>query len=231
MNHYDSKKRNIVVIICPGCFMCKDAKSFVGISERLFKKYDVMTMDFRGHGRSTGLFTFTAKEYHDLKVVVDFARKQYQVIGIVGFSLGAATALIYASKYKNINSIIAVSAPADFDKIENHFWDKDAVISAIERFEIGKAPCIRPGNLFLKKIKPIEVIDNVGPVPILFIAGRRDPIVYPWHNRKLYNKANKPKSVVYFDDGFHAEELYIKSKLKFLSVCNDWFAKTLSEQK
>lgn len=227
VNHFDSHKKRPVIIICPGCFMTKDAKPFKSMSEDLYENFDVIAMDFRGHGKSNGLFTFTAREFEDLKTVVDYAKEKYSRIGILAFSLGAATAIIYASIYKNIDSIITVSAPADFHKIENHFLKKEMLLSAFEKFEWGKNPNIRPGNLFAKKIKPVNVIDKINHIPILFITGDNDRIIYSWHSEELYRKALCPKKILKFKDGLHSEDIYRKMKKEFLSDCNSWFKKTL----
>jgi len=228
VNHYDSLKRRAVVIICPGCFMCKDAKPFQDISEDLFDYFDVITMDFRGHGRSTGLFTFTAREPNDLRCVVKFAKARYSKVAVIGFSLGGATAIIDAADYKDIQGLITVSAPTDFQKIENNFLKKEAIIPAIEKFKFGKSPNIRPGNLLLKKTKPIDVVQDISPIPIVFIAGSQDPIIYPRHAETLYEKAKEPRSIEIFENGLHAEELYLKSRDRFLEICKGYLDKMFS---
>lgn len=223
LTHYSSNNRDIVFVICPGCFMCKEAKPFSDMAEAFFEHFDVIAMDFRGHGQSGGLFTFSAKEHLDLKVVIDYAKKKYAHIILLGFSLGAATAIIYAAKYRGVDGVIAVSAPTDFEKIENHFLKKEAVIPAMQKFEFGKSPTLRPGNIALKKIKPVDVVSGISPVPILFLSGRQDPIIHHWHAEKLFECAREPKELTVFPDGSHAEELYRKSKKKFLDTCIDWY--------
>ena len=56
-NNYDE-----VVIVAHGWFMTKDSKAFRHISEEFYKYFDVITLDFRGHGKSSGFYTFTSKE-------------------------------------------------------------------------------------------------------------------------------------------------------------------------
>lgn len=223
LNQHQSNNRDTVLIICPGCFMCKDAKPFAQMAKDFSGHFDVISMDFRGHGQSSGLFTFTAKEHIDLKAVFEYARKKYPRVVLMGFSLGAATAIIYTAKHKGISGVIAVSAPSDFDKIENHFLKKEAVIPAMEKFELGKSPTLRPGNIALKKVKPIDVVSGISPTPILFLSGRKDPIIHHWHTEKLFEHAREPKKLIVFQDGLHAEELYRKSKRKFIDTCMEWY--------
>ncbi len=223
VNHYESGVRESVVIICPGCFICKDAKPFRMMSEDFYKVYDVITMDFRGHGRSSGLFTFTAREYNDLRSVVVYAKNFYKRIGILGFSLGAASAIIYTAKFKDVDSLIAVAPPVSFRKIENHFWKKNTLIAAIKKYELWKNPSIRPGNIFLKKDNPIDLVGDISPIPFLVITGTDDTIIYPWHCIELNKWSGEPKKMFIFDKGLHAEQLYLKQCEIFMGVCKDWF--------
>ena len=228
INHYRGLNRESVVLICPGCFMSKDASPFLELSDIFFKDYDVIAMDFRGHGRSTGLFTFTAEEPKDVCAVVKFAKNIYPKIGIIGFSLGGATSIIYVADKKDVHSVIVVSGPVDFSKVENHFLKKEAVIPAMKKFEFGKSFNIRPGNIFLEKKKPVDIVDRISPIPILFISGTKDPIVHPWHAQKLYARAKEPKAIEVFDQGLHAEDIYLENKDKFETVCKRWFDSTLA---
>ena len=201
--------------------MTKDSKYFKGMAEDFIGSTDVITMDFRGHGRSSGMYTFSAKEVADLKAVVDYAKARYHQVNLLGFSLGAAISIIYTAEYKNINNIICVSAPADFDKIENRSYKKEAFIPTMQKLELKRWVSVRPGSPFLKKVKPIDVVQGIN-VPVLFIAGGEDPTVYPWHTKALYDKAHSPKAYELFKDDFHAEDLYIRSRERFLKVCGQW---------
>ncbi len=221
LNHY-SNNHDEVVIIMPGWCMTKDSEAFVRISEFFAKSYDVICMDFRGHGKSGGMYTFTSLELMDVDAVVRYARKKnYEKIYLAGFSLGAAMAVIYGSKSIFIDKIIAVSAPADFDKIENKMWKKEAWGETFRKFEIDRFISIRPYPVFLKKIKPIEVVDKIK-APILFIAGENDPTVYSWHTKALYDKAICTKQYKEYKDGCHAEDLFLHFEDDFSALCMNW---------
>ena len=116
-----------VVILAHGFFNNKDAYLFREIAKKIAVHYDVVAFDFRGHGKSSGLFTWTSKECADLKAVIDYVKTcGYISIGLMGFSLGAAISLLETAKNPDINTVIAVSAPYDFWKIDYHFWKPDA---------------------------------------------------------------------------------------------------------
>ncbi len=215
-NGFDS-----VVIIAPGWFMTKDSKSFREISD-IFKEYsDVLAMDFRGHGRSKGFYTFTSKEINDISTVIEYAKQHYRKIYLMGFSLGAALVLIAGSKFDYIDKIIAISAPTCFSKIENKVWKKEAWIPTLQKCELKRWVSIRPSIINRKKINPIDIIDKVK-CPTLFMAGEKDPTVCAWHTEALYNKAICPKKYELFEKCCHAEDLFLQNRERFIKTCIDW---------
>ena len=221
VNYYADSKAG-VVIVAPGWCMTKDSDAFCRISEMFAKNFDVISFDFRGHGKSDGFYTFTSKELMDMDCVVRFARKNnYKKIYLAGFSLGAAISLIYASKSRFITKVIAVSAPSDFDKIENEMWKKEAWGETFKKFEAERFASIRPYPIPLKKIKPIDVVEKIK-VPTLFIAGEKDPTVHAWHTKKLFDKAICMKKYKEYKNGCHAEDLFLHFEEDFSKLCFEW---------
>lgn len=223
--NYYSNGHDEIVIVAPGWCMTKDSNAFCEISEMFAKNFDVISFDFRGHGKSGGMFTFTAKELMDIDAVIRFVRKsKYKKIFLAGFSLGAAMSIIYASKSRYIDKVIAVSAPTEFDKIENQMWKKEAWGETFKKFELDRFASIRPYPIPLKKINPIDVVGKIK-VPTLFIAGEKDPTVHPWHTKNLYEKATCPKEYKEYKDGCHAEDLFLHYQEDFSKLCTDWLLK------
>ena len=221
INYYQNGYEE-VVIVAPGWCMTKDSNAFVRISELFAQYFDVISFDFRGHGKSGGMFTFTSRELMDMDSVVRFAKKnKYKKIYLAGFSLGAAISIIYASKCRFINKVIAVSAPSDFDKIENQMWKKEAWGETFKKFELRRFFSIRPYPIILAKRKPIDVVDKIK-IPILFMAGEKDPTVHPWHTKALYEKAICSKKYYEFKDGCHAEDLFLHFEDEFTKLCLEW---------
>jgi pimeloyl-ACP methyl ester carboxylesterase len=183
------------IIIAHGFYNNKDTFLFKGIVQALSKEYDVIVFDFRGHGKSSGRFSWTALEQKDLQAVIAYAKENhYTKIGVIGFSFGAATALIEASIHHNIDSLIAVSAPADSGRINYHFWEKDMWKDLELNLGIkGRGKGFRPGNPFLKKIRPIDIVDKILTTPVLFIHGENDERIPVSEGKKLYDAAGNPK--------------------------------------
>lgn len=221
INHYKTK-HDEVLIIAHGWFMTKDSRYFTDMSDSFSQNFDVITMDFRGHGKSSGFYTFTSKETMDLKAVVDYAKEQnYRKIYLIGFSLGGALVLIHSALEKNVDKVIAVSAPYNFKRIENQMWKKEAWSHSFRKFEFIRWITVRPSLIIQKKISPINIVDKIE-VPTFFIAGEHDKTVYPWHTESLYKKAKCKKHFELFKDCCHAEDLFYQEREKFMNLCNNW---------
>jgi alpha-beta hydrolase superfamily lysophospholipase len=222
-----------VVIIAHGFYTNKDTVLFRKITDAFSKEYDAIVFDFRGHGKSSDVFTWTALEQKDLQAVIAYAKENhYTKIGVIGFSLGAAIALIEASSHHNIDSVIAVSSPADLRSINYHFWERDMWRDLMLNFGAkGRGKGIRPGSLSLQKIRPIDIIDKISPTPILFLHGEKDWLIKPGHSQRLFDKANSPKALTIIKGGGHAERIFDLFPEKFMKICLDRFTETLKEAK
>ncbi len=221
INHYRNNFEE-VLIICPGWFMTKDSRAFREMSIEFSKYMDVLAMDFRGHGKSSGFYTFMSKETRDLSTVVNFAKEHYKNVYLLGFSLGGGLVLTYSALEGNIDKVIAISAPADFYKIENRMWRPEAWIPTLfKKFEPERWLSVRPEPLLRKKLKPVDIVDKIT-CPVLFIAGKKDPTVFEWHTRALFERAVCPKHYELFENGRHAEDLFMDEKDRFMNICLEW---------
>lgn len=228
VDRYGDAGRRSALVICPGFFKSKQTATFQRLARALADggAYDALCMDFRGHGSSGGRYCFSAKEGADLEAVLAFARARYAHLGLLGFSLGAAIAINTASRHpEGIRSLIAVSAPCVFGEIEFKWWTPEAIRRGIQGLEPG-AGC-RPGNLFLKKDRPVERVAQLSPIPALFIHGTGDVIVDARHSRHLYAAASEPKRLELINGGSHAEALFRDEPQRFLGLVTGWLAKTL----
>ena len=226
LDHYRHQHKKLV-IIAHGFFNSKSSVLLQQLAWDLLENYDVAVLDFRGHGQSPGLFYWTTKEYLDLEAVIDLMAPQYEAIGLIGFSLGAATSIITASRSEKIKSLIAISPPTEFEKIEYHFWeldpDHDIFYNLVGEGRYGKG--VRPGPFWLKKDKPIVCVEKVK-APILFIHGTKDWLIKPNHSSELFKAAKSKKSLVMIEGGPHAEYLLLKNKAETLEPIRKWLRET-----
>jgi pimeloyl-ACP methyl ester carboxylesterase len=218
-----------VVIIAHGFYNSKDAIILQNLAKSLLDDYDVFMFDFSGHGKSSGLYTWTSHEDKDLKTALDFLKNKYTKKGLIAFSLGGSVSINILSKYQLTDSLICISVPSEFNKIDYQFWKLDwkgdLIYTLFTREgRIGRG--FRPGPFWLKKEKPL---DNVGKIkiPILYIHGEKDWVVKPWHSKVLYEKTNSRKKLVYIKNGTHAEYLIRDNPKELIGLIKEWFSETL----
>lgn len=229
--HYADPRPEVVVIV-HGFYNNKDTLLFSSLAERFAEHYDVISFDLRGHGESSGFFSWTSFEERDLRAVIDYATGYgYEKIGVIGFSLGAAVSIIEGSINPAIDGVIAVSPPADFWQIDYHFWEKEMLADFLLNLgEKGKGKMIRPGNPFMDKTPPINVIEKIAPRPILLIHGEKDWLIDPHHSRDLFDRAKEPKEIALIAEAGHAEKIFDARPREFMALCLNWFKKMFTDQ-
>jgi pimeloyl-ACP methyl ester carboxylesterase len=197
--------------------------------ELLSLTYDVIIFDFRGHGKSGGRYTWSAKEPLDLDVILNYARScGYKHIGIVAFSLGAATAVNVASKNDDIGSMVLVSCPSKINMIDFNFWEPGMFSDLKEDMKCGwKGKGARTGNIFLHKNDPIDIIGSIKNTPMLFIHGDHDWVIKERHSKALYGAARGEKRLEIVKGGLHAERLIQADPEGMKKLILNWFFKTL----
>jgi len=147
---------------------------------------------------------------------------------VIGFSLGAAIAIIEGAKNPQIDSVVSVGGCCDFWKIDYHFWEKEAATDMKIVFgPKGEGRTIRPGNPFEEKVKPTDVIAQISPRPVHMIHGEDDWLIKPYHSEELYAAAKEPKRLTLVPGEGHADTIYDRAPKVFEKVCLDWFRETL----
>ncbi len=107
-----AKSDKKAVIVCHGAGRSKNTMSIVQTCSILATRYDVFTFDFRGHMESGGIFRANGDTEHDLNAMIKHVQQLgYEHIAVIGWSVGATTALLAAANGAPIDAIIAGSPP------------------------------------------------------------------------------------------------------------------------
>lgn len=230
--HHYKAGHNKAILIAHGFYNSKASTELEKLRDALLTSYDVFAFDFRGHGESSGLFSWTTHEGKDLKAALDHLKGRYEKIGLIAFSLGGSISINVLSETSLAHSLVCVSAPCDFNRIDYKFWElslKDDLIYTLFAKEGRKGKGVRPGAFWLKKKKPIDSVGEIK-IPIFYIHGTRDWVIKPWHSRALYDKTHSIKKLVEIENGPHAEFLMKGNSQKFIGEIKSWFEKTLKEE-
>lgn len=135
-----------LIILCHGLNSSKDVDLLVNLANSLAKSgLSVFRFDFSGNGESEGEFQFGnySKETEDLHaVVLHWMQKGRVVKAILGHSKGGSTILLYASKFKEVHTIVNASGRLDLKEGLDNILGADF----LEKIEAG----------------PLDVKDNSG---------------------------------------------------------------------
>jgi pimeloyl-ACP methyl ester carboxylesterase len=172
--------------------------------------FGVLSVDFRGHGRSGGLGTAGVEEIHDVAAAVGWLREAgYEWVAVVGWSMGGTAVLRHAGLGGDADAVVSVSAPG--------LW-----------FERGTRPMrlvhwmfeSRTGRLATRVLRrtrisaeawtdttpesPAEVVGAIAPRPLLIVHGDADHYFPRRHVDAL--AAAAPTADVWIEPGMgHAE--------------------------
>jgi len=125
--------------------------------------------------------------------------------------------------------VIAVSPPVDIKTINFHFWEKDMWKDLVLNLgDKGRGKGVRMGSLSLQKMRPIDIVSKVSPVPVLFMHGEKDWLIKPEHSRRLFDMAKEPKALSIIKDGGHAERIFDEFPEQFMEICLNRFRETLN---
>ncbi|MBC2580457.1 alpha/beta hydrolase [Clostridium sp. DJ247] len=184
--------------------------------------YNVFIFDFRGHGEYAGKngVTIGYNEQQDLLGAIDFIKSKnpYGEIGLVGFSMGAATILSVLDKTKDISFAIADSPFSDLKEYLNSnmaFW------TGLPNFPFSPLVLANFKLIYgvdFNKVSPVISVAKTN-VPILIIHSKKDKAIpYKESVKIASNFKNQESKLVSFPGSPHigSYKLYEKQYVNML---------------
>ncbi len=187
------------IIICHGVGANKS--DFTELAAALARRgFFVLLFDFRAHGGSGGGRTSLGfHEQKDVAAAMNVLKGRQAIdpkrIGIYGFSMGGATAILTAAKSHAFAAVVADSA---FTSL------RDQAQTAVTRFyHLPSFPFVNLAVLgyelyfqtSVNNISPVSAIGSLSPTPVLIIAGEGDKLIPAGNGRALYSAARDPKEL------------------------------------
>lgn len=190
--------------------------------------YSVLLFDFQGHGESAGSkITFGYLESRDATAAVNFIREKFpgEKIGVIGVSLGAASALL-AEPPLPVNALVLESSyPTIYQAVEDRMVIRFGFLG---RLATPLLTCqLHPRLGFgLDDLKPIEHAGRIL-VPKFFIAGTEDRDTTLPESQALFAAAAEPKQLWLVKGAAHVDMLSF-AKLEYESQILGFLAKNLN---
>lgn len=163
-------------------------------------RISVFMFDFRGHGRSGGeRVSLGPLERSDLLGAIDhLALRGFDRVGVLGFSMGGAVAILTAPLDERIAAVIS---DGGFARIEEAMvgWARHiARLPAWLARPLARAVLTAAGwrlGLRLAEYDPVRWIGRISPRPVLLIHGDLDPYVTVEGVEALYQAAAEPRDL------------------------------------
>ncbi|MEJ8545905.1 alpha/beta hydrolase [Brevibacillus borstelensis] len=187
--------------------------------------YNVLLFDFRNSGESSpALTTIGLREQQDLLGAIDYlkATRPEQKIGLIGFSMGAATSLMVGGMDERVETIIADSP---FYSLQEYLEENLPQWTGLPRYPFNwliltLSPLMLQANP--RDVVPYEAVKQAGK-PILFIHGTKDTTVPSSNSEQLYQLATHEASRLWLVPGTghvrsypHDPETYVSHVIDFL---------------
>ncbi|UVI28985.1 alpha/beta hydrolase [Paenibacillus spongiae] len=172
--------------------------------------FHVLAYDHRRHGLSGGpSTTYGYYEKHDLKACIDWALERYGPdckIGVLGESMGAATALQHAAIDRRAAFYIVDCPYSDLTAQLKYRLKKDFHMPPVPLMQLaGLFVWMRTGMKF-KQVSPIRDVSGVD-TPILFIHGDADDYIPMEMTLQLHEAKPGFKRLYLMPGADHAQSL------------------------
>lgn len=195
-----------------------DALYEEGISSILF--------DFRGSGESDdGTTSLGYYEKDDLLGAIDYAKQQgYRRIGLVGFSMGASTALDVAPHVPEVRAVIADSPYTDLNLyLQEHLPNLHAMpdLFFLPKLILWEMKVLT--GIDARTVQPIRAIGQMQSKAVYLIHAEGDDVIPATESRMLQHASSAPNTVLWVSPSrdhvgtFNADpNKYLKRTVVFL---------------
>jgi fermentation-respiration switch protein FrsA (DUF1100 family) len=181
----------------------------VGIGAALWRRgANVLLFDHRGRGSSEGKsISLGHFESIDISAGIRYAisRAAGVPIGLIGYSMGGAVALISASRDERVGAVVA----------DSPFASERELVRALLRKQI--CPLCSPVAALSERllpydpaeVDPLKEVAKIAPRACLFIHGLRDRTCEPEDSVRLYEAAEDPKGLWLLEGAGHCDAYFL----------------------
>jgi pimeloyl-ACP methyl ester carboxylesterase len=217
-----------LLVLAPGFWRVRLAPANLFLANHYLRRgYDVVVLDFRGHGDSGGAYTFGAAEPLDLHAVLEDLvgeKRPYRRFALLGLSLGGSIAALTLQRFPHLpgRALAMVSSPADLFGVRPRIW-KPGVFRQVHLRQLLQMPRLAARKLLARRPLVVEAVSRLT-LPKLVVTAEGDWLVDPSHGRLLTGAAAPPVEYVHLrlPGSLHADALIRFMPLSLLRVLDRW---------
>jgi dipeptidyl aminopeptidase/acylaminoacyl peptidase len=170
--------------------------------------YNVLAIDLRHPRQDPAIIsTMGYHEKKDVTAALNYLvdKKNINSIGVMGFSMGAATSIIVMAKDSRIKAGVFSGSYANSMDV---LAEQAKVLYGLPRYPL--MPMVAKffawrGDLEIDEINPEKYIANISPRPVYIMHGTADKTVDFKHGQRLFSAANEPKQFWQAEGGEHTK--------------------------
>jgi fermentation-respiration switch protein FrsA (DUF1100 family) len=218
------------IIVCPG--YRGQRSDVLGTCAQLWRAgHNVLGFEYYGHGTVVGKpITLGYREINDFLGAVAYAKQRAPQarIGAVGYSMGAAMAIMGSVRTDAVEAIVADSSFATHrSAVEYGVWRTLHLPFVIFDWTTDLLLWLRAGYHF-HQVEPIRDIGKLSPRPILLIQGLKDTVVNPRDATLLYEAAGEPKELWVLPEADHCGAYFV-DRAVYVKKLVDFFEQNLKQ--
>lgn len=180
----------------------------VGVAAALWRRgANVLLFDHRGRGSSEGeLVSLGHFETIDALAAIGYAlsRAPRVPLGLIGYSMGAAVAVMAAARDERVGAVVADSPFASERKMVRLLLRKR--IGPLHRPIAALTECLLPYDPGV--VAPLREVTKIAPRACLFIHGMLDRTCDPRGSVRLYEAAGDPKELWLLEEEGHCDAYF-----------------------
>ena len=186
--------------------------------------YNILVFDFRGHGTSSGTYTTIGwREPADLRAAVGEAKQLSSgPIALLGYSMGAATAVEEAATDPRVSAVIEDSGFANLNDVMRFDFTHTTHLPSVPFASLLLTIASLDLHFDPNRVRPVLAAAELHR-PLLVIIGTADTQVPPKQGFELYAAAEGPKQLLVVPGAGHVaafrtdRTLYQSTVLSFLA--------------